>query len=69
MQEILDQARSITDREKRIELYKKAQEIFHNDVPWVPIAHSKKAVITNKRVKNLKLHPTAWRYFRQIWLE
>ena len=69
MQEILDQARSITDREKRIELYKKAQEIFHNDVPWVPIAHSKKAVITSKRVKNLKLHPTTWRYFRQIWLK
>ena len=69
MQEILDRARSITNREKRIELYKKAQEIFHNDVPWVPIAHSKKAVITSKRVKNLKLHPTTWRYFRQIWLE
>ena len=69
MQDVLDQARSIIDRDKRVQLYKRAQEIFHNDVPWVPIAHSKKVVITNKRVENLKLHPTVWRYFKQIWLE
>ena len=69
MQEILVQAQSATNQAERIELYKKAQRIFHRDIPWVPLAHAKQIVIINKRVKNLKLHPTTWKYFRQIWLE
>jgi ABC-type transport system substrate-binding protein len=69
MQEILDQARSATNQAARVELYKKAQAIFHRDLPWVPLAHAKKVVIINKKIKNLRLHPTMWKYFRQIWLE
>jgi ABC-type transport system substrate-binding protein len=69
MQEILVQAQSVTDQAERTALYKKAQAIFHRDVPWVPLAHAKQIVIINKKVKNLRLHPTTWKYFRQIWLE
>ena len=69
MQEILDRARSVTDQAARVELYQKAQAIFHRDLPWVPLAHAKKVVIINKKIKNLRLHPTMWKYFRQIWLE
>ena len=69
MQNILVQAQSTTDQAKRIELYKKAQAIFHRDVPWVPLAHAKQIVIINKKVKNLKLQPTTWKYLRQIWIE
>jgi ABC-type transport system substrate-binding protein len=69
MQQVIVQAQSITDPAKRTELYKKAQAIFHRDAPWVPLAHAKQIVIINKKIKNLKLHPTTWKYFRQIWLE
>ncbi len=69
MQEVLDHARSINNQEERIPLYKKAQRIFHDDAPWVPIAHSKQVVVINRKVKNLKLHPTTWKYFRRIWLD
>ena len=69
MQEILVEAQAATNQTARIELYKKAQEIFHRDTPWVPLAHAKQILIINKMVKNLKLHPTTWKYFRQIWLE
>ena len=69
MQEILVEAQSATNQTSRIELYKKAQNLFHRDIPWVPLAHAKQILIINKRVKNLKLHPTTWKYFRQIWLE
>ena len=69
MQELLVEAQSTMDQAKRIELYKKAQALFHRDVPWVPLAHSKQILIINKQIKNLKLHPTTWKYFRQIWLE
>ena len=69
MQDVLEQARAISDREKRVSLYQEAQQIFHKDVPWVPLAHAKQILVINKKVRNLKLHPLKWRYFRQIWIE
>ena len=69
MQNVLEQARAISDREKRVSLYQEAQQIFHKDVPWVPLAHAKQILVINKKVKNLKLHPLKWRYFRHIWIE
>ena len=69
MQNVLEQARSISDKEKRIALYKQAQQIFHKDVPWVPLAHAKQILVVNKKVKNLKLHPLNWKYFRNVSLE
>jgi ABC-type transport system substrate-binding protein len=69
MQDALEQARAISDREKRIALYQKAQQIFHKDVPWVPLAHAQRILVINRKVKNLKFHPLTSKYFRQIWLE
>ena len=69
MQNVLEQARSISGKDKRISLYKQAQQIFHKDVPWVPLAHAKQILVVNKKVKNLKLHPLNWKYFRNISLE
>lgn len=69
MQNILEKARSITDREERIALYKEAQHLFHKDVPWVPLAHAKQILVINKKVKNLKLHPLNWKYLRNITIE
>ena len=69
MQNILEKARSITDREERIALYKQAQHLFHKDVPWVPLAHAKQILVVNKKVKNLKLHPLNWKYLRHITIE
>lgn len=69
MQSILEKARSITDREKRIALYKEAQHLFHKDAPWVPLAHAKQVLVVNKKVKNLKLHPLNWKYLRNITIE
>ena len=37
---ILIEAQTEVDEDKRNELYKKAQEIIHEDAPWVPLAHS-----------------------------
>ena len=69
MQDVLERARSITDRDKRVTLYKEAQAIFHTDVPWVPLAHAQQILVINKKVKNLKLHPLNWKYLRHISLE
>ena len=40
MHEILIEAQTEVDEDKRNELYKKAQEIIHEEAPWVPLAHS-----------------------------
>lgn len=40
MHDILIEAQTEVDEDKRIELYKEAQEIIHEEAPWVPIAHS-----------------------------
>ena len=69
MQDILEKARATTDKTKRTSLYKEAQQIFHKDVPWVPMAHAKQILVVNKQVKNLTLNPLNWKYFRNVTLE
>ena len=69
MQNVLEKARATSDKDERDALYKEAQRIFHEDVPWVPLAHAKQVLVINKRVKNLKLQPLNWKYFRTVSLE
>ncbi|MYF98639.1 ABC transporter substrate-binding protein, partial [Candidatus Poribacteria bacterium] len=69
MQDILEKARATTDKNMRTSLYKEAQQIFHKDVPWVPMAHAKQILVVNKQVKNLTLNPLNWKYFRNVTLE
>ena len=69
MQNVLEQARSTTDKQKRIKLYQEAQQIFHQDVPWVPLAHAEQALVINKKIKHINLHPLDWKYIRKIRIE
>ena len=69
MQNVLEKARATSDKDERDALYKEAQRIFHKDAPWVPLAHAKQVLVINKRVKNLKLQPLNWKYFRSVSLE
>lgn len=52
------EAQSEVDEEKRIELYKKAQEILHEEAPWVPLAHSTPLLGASKDLTGLIPHPT-----------
>ncbi len=69
MQDVLEQARATSNKEKRISLYKEAQRIFHKDVPWLPLVHAQQVLVINKKVKNLKLHPLDWKYLRKVWIK
>ncbi|WML38495.1 ABC transporter substrate-binding protein [Neobacillus sp. OS1-2] len=55
---ILIEAQTETDQAKRNELYKKAQEIIHDDAPWVPLVHSTPLLAASKDVLNYIPHPT-----------
>nr|WP_033541594.1 ABC transporter substrate-binding protein [Planococcus sp. CAU13] len=58
LHEILIQAQTEVDEDARNELYMQAQEIIHEDAPWVPLAHSTPLLAGGKNVINFKAHPT-----------
>lgn len=58
MHDLLIEAQTEVDEEKRNELYKKAQEIVHEEAPWVPIAHSTPLLGATKSLTGLIPHPT-----------
>jgi ABC-type transport system substrate-binding protein len=61
--------RQTIDQKKRAEIYKKAQEIVHEEVPFVCIAHSTVTWPMLKNVQNFKLHPTASIRMKNVWIE
>ena len=56
--ELLIKAQSEIDENVRNDLYKKAQEIIHEDAPWVPLAHSTPLLAAKAEVKGFLPHPT-----------
>ncbi|MCL6570758.1 MAG: ABC transporter substrate-binding protein [Bacillus sp. (in: Bacteria)] len=58
LHDVLIDAQTETEQTKRNELYKKAQEIIHEDAPWVPLVHSTPLLAAAKDVANYLPHPT-----------
>lgn len=58
MHDLLIEAQTEVDEEKRIELYKEAQEIVHEEAPWVPLAHSIPLLAGAKDITGFLPHPT-----------
>lgn len=58
LHDILIKAQTETDQSKRNALYKQAQEIIHEDAPWIPLVHSTPLLAASKDVVNYVAHPT-----------
>lgn len=58
LHDILIKAQTETNQAKRNDLYKQAQEIIHDDAPWVPLVHSTPLLAASKDVVNYLPHPT-----------
>ena len=56
--DLLIAAQSETDENVRIDLYKQAQVIIHEEAPWVPLAHSIPLLAGKAEVKGFLPHPT-----------
>lgn len=56
---LTDRAAAITNREERAALYRKAQEIFADQAPWVTIAYAKRIVPMRRYVKGFRGTPVA----------
>ncbi|MEK7433951.1 MAG: ABC transporter substrate-binding protein [Cyanobacteriota bacterium] len=69
MDKYLDDAKKEMDPKKRTDLYMSAQEVFHKDVPWVPLFHSTQIVAFRKEFQGYKLHPTGAKIFKNVFIE
>ena len=56
--QLLEAARRSTDQAERAELYKKMQQIVHDDAPWAFIANWKQNAVTSSRVQGFQLQPS-----------
>jgi peptide/nickel transport system substrate-binding protein len=56
--ELLNEARTATDQDRRAELYKEMQEIVQEEAPWVFVANWKQNAVTGENVENFKLQPS-----------
>lgn len=68
LHQILVEARRNTVQDERVALYRKAQEIVHHDVPWVPLVHTTQTAAFRRHVQNFKLHPTGSKWFHKVYL-
>jgi peptide/nickel transport system substrate-binding protein len=55
---LLEGARQSTDQAERAKLYKKMQEIVHDDAPWLFVANWKQNAVASSAVKNFRLQPS-----------
>lgn len=56
--EILRIADSIFNQTERQELYREAEEIIAEEVPWIPLIYEYKWIFARKWVKNFNVYPT-----------
>lgn len=54
---LVTKARQTISKPERTKLYEQAQQIFHDQVPWVPIAHSVVYQPVSKKVTGFKIDP------------
>jgi len=67
--DLIEEAKQTFDTERRTELYMEAQEIFHEEAPWVPVAHSIVSEPMKPYVMNFKLSPVGKRVFYSVWID
>jgi len=68
LHEVLIKAQTTTDQSERVRLYKEAQRIVHEDVPWVCVAHAKQVAAISQKVKDYDIHPITWKHLWQAQL-
>ncbi|TCT10630.1 dipeptide transport system substrate-binding protein [Tepidamorphus gemmatus] len=54
---LVNAAKLTSDQEERTALYRKAQEIFKRESPWVPLAHSVVFMAERKEVEGFRMDP------------
>jgi len=66
LHQILLSAQRITERGRRVELYRRAQERIALQAPWVPLAHPRTAVAARVSVDGIDINPTSGIDFKGV---
>ena len=69
VQELLTKAVRTYDTDERAKYYKQAQEIIHEDAPWVYIAHSNQNLAFRANVQGYVINPTSRKFFYPVSIE
>ncbi|MFS4427220.1 ABC transporter substrate-binding protein [Stutzerimonas stutzeri] len=56
-EQLIQKARSITDSDERAKLYQQAHVVFHEQSPWIPLAHPKLFNVRWKNVQGYVINP------------
>ncbi|HEV8663911.1 MAG TPA: ABC transporter substrate-binding protein [Candidatus Methylomirabilis sp.] len=67
--EVLLQAQRLTDQGKRAALYRKAEQMIHDDVARIFIANNQPPLAFSKKVKGYVPNPTNTEYFNTVQVE
>ncbi len=67
--EVLLQAQKLTDQAKRAPLYRKAEQMIHDDAARIFIANNQPPLAFSKKVKGYVAHPTNTEYFNTVQVE
>ncbi|HWT77242.1 MAG TPA: ABC transporter substrate-binding protein [Candidatus Methylomirabilis sp.] len=65
--DLLLQAQVLTDHAKRAELYRKAEQMIHDDAARIFIANNQPPIPLQKKVKGYVANPTAVEYFNSVY--
>ena len=67
MDAILKRARMGGDRAERLSAYREAQDLFHGEMPWVPLYHTSVFTAYRRGVRGLLTGPTGVTRFEKAW--
>lgn len=67
--QLLREARTTLDKQKRTQMYEEAQKIIMEEAPWLVLDHEKQIVAANQKIKGFKLHPTGVFRFANVQVE
>jgi len=67
--DLLLQAQKLTDQAKRAELYRKAEQMIHDDAARIFVAHNQPPLAFSKKVRGYVANPTNTEYFNTVQVQ
>ena len=68
-EDLIQKAKTVSEQEDRVELYKQAQTVFKEEAPWVTIAHSNVFKPVRKEVVDFRINPLGTHVFYGVDLK
>jgi ABC-type transport system substrate-binding protein len=68
-EEIVERARRLMDQRRRMELYRQAERILVEEVPWVPLGYTRRQLLVKPWVRNFPTSPVGWSFWKDVVIE